>query len=60
MTVTVVVPADEMQPLTVAVTEYVPLFVVVALEIVGFCSVDTNPFGPLHEYVAPLTVDALS
>ena len=36
LTVTLVVPAAEEQPLTVIVTEYVPLFAVVALAIVGF------------------------
>jgi hypothetical protein len=48
-TVTVVVPADEVQPLTVAVTEYVPDIAVVALAIVGFCRLDVKPFGPVHE-----------
>ena len=37
LTVTGVVPASDVQPLTVAVTEYVPLMAVVALAIVGFC-----------------------
>ena len=57
---TEVVPADEVQLFTVAVTEYVPDIPVVALAIVGFCRLDVKPFGPVHEYVAPLTVDALS
>jgi hypothetical protein len=60
LTVTVVVPAFEVQPLAVAVTEYVPDMAVVELEIVGFCSVEVKPFGPVQEYVAPTTVDALS
>jgi len=55
-TVTLVVPAAEVQPLTVTVTEYVPPFAVVELAIVGFCSDEVKLFGPLHEYVAPLTV----
>jgi len=55
-TVTEVVPAAEVQLLTVTVTEYVPASAVVALERVGFCSDDVKPFGPVHEYVAPLTV----
>src|SRR5882757_6093317 len=55
LTVTVVVPAAEVQPLTVMVTEYVPASAVVALERVGFCSADVKPFGPVHAYVAPLT-----
>ena len=36
LTVAAVVPAEEVQPLTVAVTLYVPVADVVALEIVGF------------------------
>ena len=50
-----VVPAAEGQPLTVIVTEYVPPSAVVALARVGFWSEDVKPFGPVHEYVAPLT-----
>jgi hypothetical protein len=48
-TVTVVVPADEVQPLTVAVTEYVPDIAVVAFAIVGFCRLEVKLFGPVHE-----------
>ena len=55
LTTTEVVPAAEVQPLTVTVTEYVPASAVVALERVGFCSDDVKPFGPVHEYVAPAT-----
>src|SRR5205814_9045811 len=55
LTTTFVVPAAEVQPLTVMVTEYVPASAVVALERVGFCCADVKPFGPVHEYVAPLT-----
>src|ERR1043166_9700515 len=54
-TVTFVVPAAEVQPLTVIVTEYVPASAVVALERVGFCCAEMKPFGPVHAYVAPLT-----
>ena len=54
-TMTLVVPAAEVQPLTVIVTEYVPASAVVAFARVGFCSEEVNPFGPLHAYVAPLT-----
>ena len=54
-TTTEVVPAAEVQLLTVMVTEYVPASAVVALERVGFWSEDVNPFGPVHEYVAPAT-----
>jgi hypothetical protein len=60
LTTTFVVPAAEGQPLTVMVTEYVPASAVVALERVGFCNEDVKPFGPVHAYVAPLTVGVLS
>ena len=60
MTTTFVVPAAEVQPFTVMVTENVPASAVVALERVGFCSEDVKPFGPVHEYVAPLTVGVLT
>ena len=49
LTVTVVVPAVEVQPFTVAVTEYVPDIVVVALAMVGFCRFEVKPFGPVQE-----------
>jgi DUF971 family protein len=55
LTTTFVVPAAEVQPLTVIVTEYVPAFVRVALR-VGFCSAEVKPFGPVQAYVAPATV----
>src|SRR3954453_17949804 len=54
-TATEVVPAAEVQVLTVTVTEYVPASAVVALVRVGFCSADVKPFRPVHEYVAPAT-----
>jgi len=56
LTTTLVVPAAEVQPLTVTVTEYVPASAVVEFVRVGFCSAEVKPFGPVHEYVAPLTV----
>ena len=56
LTTTDVVPAAEVQPLTVTVTEYVPASAVAAFERVGFCAEEVKPFGPLHAYVAPLTV----
>jgi hypothetical protein len=56
LTTTFVEPAADVQPLTVTVTEYVPASAVVAFVLVGFCDDDVNPFGPVHEYVAPLTV----
>jgi hypothetical protein len=56
LTTTDVVPAAEVQPLVVTVTEYVPASAVVTLERVGFCSAEAKPFGPVHAYVAPATV----
>src|SRR3954470_334061 len=56
LTTTEVVPAAEVQPVTVMVTEYVPASATVALPRVGFCSAEVKPFGPVHEYVAPATV----
>src|SRR3954454_2800487 len=55
LTTTFVVPAVEVQPDTVTVTEYVPASVVVALERVGFCRDEAKPFGPVHAYVAAAT-----
>src|SRR3954467_10151100 len=55
-----VVPAAEVQPETVIVTEYVPASAAVALARVGFCSAEVKPFGPVHAYVAPATVAVLS
>lgn len=56
LTTTFVVPAAEVQPLTVMVTEYVPASAVAAFARVGFCNGDAKPFGPVQAYVAPLTV----
>ena len=47
-TVTVTVPADPPQPLTVPTTEYVPLAAVVAAGMVGFCEDEVNPLGPVQ------------
>src|SRR6266567_3934136 len=52
LTVTPVVPAAEVQPLTVTVTEYVPASAVVAFARVGFCCEEVKPFGPVQAYVA--------
>jgi hypothetical protein len=60
LTTTFVLPAAEVQPFTVIVTEYVPASAVVALARVGFCCVDVKPFGPVHAYVAPVTADVES
>src|SRR6185503_17470063 len=43
LTTTFVVPAADVQPLTVIVTEYVPASTVVALERVGFCADEVKP-----------------
>jgi len=56
LTTTFVDPAADAHPLTVIVTEYVPASAVVAFARVGFCSDEVKPFGPVQEYVAPLTV----
>ena len=52
-TTTRVVPIGPGQPLTVAVTEYVPAANNVALAMDGFCNTDEKAFGPVQEYVAP-------
>ena len=54
-TVAVVVPAALVQPLTVTVTEYVPVAAVVAAGMEGFCREELKLFGPVHEYVAAAT-----
>ena len=44
-----VVPAELVQPFTVAVTEYSPAMPVVALVLtVGFCSEEVNSSGPVQ------------
>jgi len=55
-TVTLVVASALVQPLTVTVTEYVPVASVVAAAIDGFCKVEEKVLGPVHAYVAPATV----
>src|SRR5215470_17574805 len=55
VTTTLVVPAGEVQPLTVTVTEYKPASAPVAFACVGFCSEEVKPFGPVQPYVAPAT-----
>ena len=49
---TFVVPAAELQPPTVTVTEYVPASAIAAFGRVGFCCDEVKPFGPLHANVA--------
>ena len=48
---TAVVPADPVQPFSVALTEYVPEAKVVILPIIGFCKEEEKPLGPVQEYV---------
>jgi hypothetical protein len=48
LTTTLVVPAADVQPLTVMVTEYVPASATVTLERVGFCSAEVKPVGPVQ------------
>src|SRR5436190_366762 len=59
-TTTFVVPAAEVQPLTVTVTEYVPASAIVALARVGFWWAEVKPFGPVQAYIAPATNGVLS
>ena len=59
-TITVVVlAAVPVQPFTVMFTLYVPASADVAFVIVGFCAADVKPLGPVHTYVAPVTVAAV-
>jgi hypothetical protein len=60
LTTTLVVPAVEVQPLTVMDTEYVPASATAAFARVGVRSVEVKPFGPVHAYVAPVTAGVLS
>jgi hypothetical protein len=53
-TTTAVVPTGDVQPVF-TVTLYVPAIAAVALVMEGFCTAETKPFGPVHEYVAPIT-----
>ena len=48
LTTTFVVPAAEVQPLTVTVTEYAPASAAVAFRCVGFCCDEVKPFGPVQ------------
>jgi hypothetical protein len=47
-TVILTVPAELVQPFTVAVTEYVPVAAVVALVMEGFCEFEVKLFGPVQ------------
>lgn len=59
LTTTAVVPAGPVHPVTVAVTEYVPAPAAVMPVMDGFWEEEVNPFGPVHEYVAPAMFDAV-
>jgi hypothetical protein len=48
LTVAVVVDAGLVHPFNVTVTEYNPVAAIVALVMDGFCSDETNPFGPVQ------------
>jgi hypothetical protein len=48
LTTTFVLPAGDVQPDAVTITEYVPPSAAVAFGLVGFCSVEVKPFGPLQ------------
>jgi hypothetical protein len=48
-TMTAIVPAALVHPLTVVVIEYVPAAKTVAPTIVGFCNADEKLFGPVQE-----------
>ena len=48
LTVTVIIPLGPGQPLTVAVTEYVPEASVGALVTVGFCREELKLLGPVQ------------
>jgi hypothetical protein len=55
LTTTSVVPTSETQPSTATVTVYSPEAAVVTDGIDGFCSMEANPLGPVHEYTASMT-----
>src|SRR2546423_419337 len=55
LTTTLVLPASEVQPLVVTITEYARAWAAVALARVGFWAVEVKPFGPVQAYVAPAT-----
>ena len=47
-TATLIAPAAEVHPFKVAVTKYVPLLIVCAFRITGFCCEDVKPEGPVQ------------
>ena len=60
ITVAVVGACESGQAVPVMLTVYVPEASTVTFGIVGFCSDDVNPFGPVHAKVAPGIVGANS
>ena len=60
LTTTFCMAAALVHPLTVTVTEYVPLWAKLLFAMVGFCEEELNPFGPLHAYAAPPMLEAVS
>ena len=58
-TTTVIVDIADGQPLSVAITEYVPVASVFAGLIDGFCSPDAKPFGPVQLKVDPAVLVAV-
>ena len=52
-TVMVVVVLAVQPPASVTLTAYMPLAAAVTPEMVGFCCVERNPFGPLQLYDTP-------
>jgi hypothetical protein len=60
LTTTVVVEGGAEQPLTVTVAVYEPACALVTAPITGLRRFEVKPFGPVHEYVAPLTALASS
>src|ERR1043165_5840302 len=55
LTTTFVLPASDVQPGAVTMTEYVPASAGVALAMVGFCCAEVKLFGPVHACVAVAT-----
>jgi hypothetical protein len=60
VTMALVIAAVDTQPAIVAVTLYEPDAASVAEAMDGLCWLDVNVFGPLQEYDAPATVEAMS